>query len=390
MLVKKKYFKNIKLKSLLILISFFVSSFYVANAQSSSTPRGFENWSELSKVAYLGDLNQVKKLVKQGSDPNKTKGFNPIPLDAAVKGNQYDVVVYLLPLTDKNLIKGCYYFAIHTGSEKIFSKLVASQGEPSWSFLADTAAQLNRAGHLEIIFNKVPATELKKIKGHALLGAAKKYNLSLSKRLIQEGALLKVSNYGVDTTPLLELSPTYTSQYTLKDNNTPYKERDDLLRLVLDAGVDVNAVDEDGYSALYRFVNRAYVIPVKMLLEKGADPNLVAKDGETALTNALRLELVTIPTLLIDAGSKVNVRTKMGGTIAPKSTPLIIAALTGNLPLVKLLVEKGSKINAKDKFRRTAYIWAKYRKHNEVAKFLLKNGARRVKNISRYFNRRGK
>mmetsp|Transcript_30139 Transcript_30139/g.96965 ORF Transcript_30139/g.96965 Transcript_30139/m.96965 type:complete len:204 (+) Transcript_30139:1056-1667(+) len=55
--------------------------------------------------------------------------------------------------------------------------------------------------------------------------------------------------------------------------------------------------------------------------------------------------------------------------------PLHYAALNGHLEIVKILIEKGVNVSARDDWDRTPLHWAAYNGHVEVAKELIANGA---------------
>ncbi len=54
-----------------------------------------------------------------------------------------------------------------------------------------------------------------------------------------------------------------------------------LLRLFLDAGADVNAIDRDGNTALMIATKKGYTSNIPVLMEAGADPTIANNSGET-------------------------------------------------------------------------------------------------------------
>ena len=109
-------------------------------------------------------------------------------------------------------------------------------------------------------------------------------------------------------------------------------------------GVDVNAQDEEGTTALqlacYQNRYQSYDI-AKLLITNGAKVNIKNKRGETPLHMTTLNDDVEFTKLLIENGANVNVKDNEGET-----------PLHGNpfkeTDLVKLLVENGANVNAKD------------------------------------------
>lgn len=154
----------------------------------------------------------------------------------------------------------------------------------------------------------------------------------------------------------------------------------DVVRLLLDAGVDVNTRSRDDVkqTLLHAYV-RDFSSPapreefVRYLLEKGINVNAKDASGLTALHIALaryhlsesiyaeteNVKVVNLPSiaaLLIQNGADVNARTDCG------HTPMMIAAWVGSPQYVFLLLrQKGADVNAHDDFGYTALIWATMR-----------------------------
>jgi len=63
--------------------------------------------------------------------------------------------------------------------------------------------------------------------------------------------------------------------------------------------------------------------------------------------------------------------------------PLHYAALNGHLEIVKILIEKGVNVSARDDWDRTPLHWAAYNGHVEVAKELIANGANVMAKVGR-------
>jgi ankyrin repeat protein len=111
----------------------------------------------------------------------------------------------------------------------------------------------------------------------------------------------------------------------------------------------------DGATPLMRAAKAGDATLMKLLLDKGADPNRAMKNGTTALmVTAGRVvrgggqadQTIAAMAALLDKGANVNAATPDG------STALHQAVGRGN-EIVKFLVEKGAKLDVKDKYGRT-------------------------------------
>ena len=107
---------------------------------------------------------------------------------------------------------------------------------------------------------------------------------------------------------------------------------------------------------------------VKSLLKKGINPNTVDANGNPMLILAIRDKSSNvIDVLLGDQNIDVDLSNKSG------ETPLMMASIDGNLPLVKTLVI-GHKAQL-DHIGWTPLHYACAKGHLEVAEFLITNGA---------------
>ena len=88
----------------------------------------------------------------------------------------------------------------------------------------------------------------------------------------------------------------------------------EMLKAAVTAGVDVNARDSRGRTALMHAVDKGYPLLVQELLEAQADVNVRAPDGATALFMAAAHGHTEIIELLMKAGAAVSVRGPKGET----------------------------------------------------------------------------
>jgi ankyrin repeat protein len=76
----------------------------------------------------------------------------------------------------------------------------------------------------------------------------------------------------------------------------------EIVRLLADAGADLNAVDAQGFTPLHLAVTRNNADVVRLLLDRKADPNIRNKAGLPVLHNA-RTNAADLVPLLVEHGA---------------------------------------------------------------------------------------
>ena len=141
------------------------------------------------------------------------------------------------------------------------------------------------------------------------------------------------------------------------------------LRILLDAGVNLNTCDSDGNSALRRAIELGNAKAVPMLIDAGADVNAVDSDGNPLVTVALLKEGEDTVRNLLNAGADPNARTVEGD-------PLLALALPdGRVEIVLLLVGAGADVNARDSDGKTMLELARQVAPPEIVQYLIHVGA---------------
>lgn len=110
------------------------------------------------------------------------------------------------------------------------------------------------------------------------------------------------------------------------------KGRDDIVQaLLMDKAIDLNAKDEDGFSALMAAAGGGYTAIVQTLTNKGADVNAKNLNGETALMWATIFGHYDIVRILLAKGAEVNAKNVNG------KTALGLAVMFGYDDIINLL-----------------------------------------------------
>ena len=79
---------------------------------------------------------------------------------------------------------------------------------------------------------------------------------------------------------------------------------------------------------------------VRALIDEGLDVDAPQADGATALAWAVHRDDLAMAELLLGAGARVNVANDLG------VTPLMLASQNGSVPMVELLLQAGADPNA--------------------------------------------
>ncbi len=108
----------------------------------------------------------------------------------------------------------------------------------------------------------------------------------------------------------------------------------DRVRILLDAGADVNTLDEHGQTALMNAVYWGNLDIARLLIENGAELNHTAKYHLTALFLAVIANRPQLLQLLVDAGAERNIRGSKGQF---NLTPLEYARQHGNAEIIRIL-----------------------------------------------------
>ena len=109
------------------------------------------------------------------------------------------------------------------------------------------------------------------------------------------------------------------------------------VQALIQAGVNVNAKDSSGQTALLQATEKNHLEIITVLIAAGADVNLDENDRYTPIMRAAYAGHIDSVRLLINAGADLNRATNYG------DTALSYAQQAGHLEIVKLLRESGAK-----------------------------------------------
>ncbi|PGH01369.1 hypothetical protein GX51_05301 [Blastomyces parvus] len=179
----------------------------------------------------------------------------------------------------------------------------------------------------------------------------------------------------------------YGAQNHVRNTESPYSSaldasiggrNQEITRLLIDSGVDINAPCGPCGTALQTALGRFNYDTAKMLLDEGADVNANTARFGTALAIAstyTRRDVVEMVELMLDRGADINA---VGGWIGSPLQAAISKHSAGGVPhmaLVNLLLERGADVNAGDESSGTALMVAAAVGIKATVELLLDKGA---------------
>jgi ankyrin repeat protein len=227
-------------------------------------------------AARQGALDSVKVLVEAGADVNQATQYGWTPLLTATQNKYYKVGSYLLdhganpniankggwtPLyiaTDNRNIEGGDYPVRKPDLDHLdFIKLLLEKG-------ADPNARAIDSTETRTIFTM---QWLYEDGATPFLRAAQSGDVTLMKLLLAHGSDPKIPTRNGDTALMAAAGIGWVEGVT---SETSEKENLEAVQICLDLGIDVNAVDGDGRTALHGAAHKGRNAVVQLLVEHGA------------------------------------------------------------------------------------------------------------------------
>ena len=167
----------------------------------------------------------------------------------------------------------------------------------------------------------------------------------------------------------------------------------EIVKYLLDRGANPNATNHYGVSVLWIPCQRGLIKIVELLLERGANPEIAPSGSEaeersisgwTPLYAAIKSRQYNVVKLLLNKGANPNAVTSLG------STPFLLASEIGDLEVIKCFVEHGADLDYSPSGKeadelnitgQTALFMATLKEQNDVVQYLIERGSKvNVKN----------
>jgi len=215
--------------------------------------RDSKNRTALMYAAYQGSLDAIAVLLESNADVEVQDNFGSTPLMYAASGGDAECCELLVNnganLEEKNTNGfSCLIYAVESGRSSTLQKLLSLGANPE-AQSGDGAS--------------------------ALHWAAKKGNAECCKIIISHGV-------GVDTKNNKSVTPLMYAADSCSESGSNVAT----LGLLVDAGADIFARDEDASNPLMYAAHSGSIGNIKFLLGRGADPSIANKYGTTPLMYA--------------------------------------------------------------------------------------------------------
>lgn len=311
--------------------------------------------SALVYASHMGHIDIVKILIEHGADLNLPNERDFTPIHASLKGKHFEICKLLIEagadVNKKNILGDrVLNLSCRLGCSEIVEILVRSnvvlEGIPQafrdaccnkhiqivkllltlegienhWRWGFSDACRLRCKEIIEMIINKRPTVE--DLSEALMTTIYCNDSLEIMEMLIQAGADV---NYNSDarfgSNPLSAAvfqRSSLSINLLLKYGAIPNKNKngytdlmtacsrycgEDIIRSLLEHGTEVNAVNEDGKTALMIACDNGFIRIVKLLMDYGAEINVISKSGKTALTKTVYKMRLDVVKLLIDRGA---------------------------------------------------------------------------------------
>lgn len=309
-------------------------------------------FAPLIEAVRLGELDVIKLLVEiGGADVNFADEYGNTPLCAALSpGIWADAMPrYMVgselresqpkPPFNEDLVRylidrGADVHAVTSRGTSMLSVAIGSSNSAIVEMLLDEGASVDDADELLRL----------------IINAAFSEKEDIARRLLQHKSI---------TADAVDRSKLYLALHVACEN-----EDLEFVKLLVEAGADVNALDEKGKSCLQLAINHDQIC--QFLIERGANIEQKMKWGYTVFLFAVEYGLLDTVDVLINAGVDMTVRNDS------EQTALMIASQHGHRYLTKQFLGLGKiDINAQCIDGRTALHYAAMRGRRPIVDMLL-------------------
>jgi ankyrin repeat protein len=318
------------------------------------------------RSAQLGSLNIAEYLIEQGVPINEKDSTGTTALISAVKNGHPEIVQLLLA-------KGADPNIQEDGGLKATALMQAA----SSNNVSITSNLINRGANVD-------ATD---VNGDTAINwATFNGNVDVMKLLVQNGVDLEIkSKHGMPVDVAFRLWHADSVAEVFKEAGFGDRlakeemklilaiENEDIqsIKRILSKGTSPNMVDELGSPLLHLASEKGNQKVVELLFAEGADLNKLNRVGQSALAIAARFGHLYLVQYFLDKGAAPNLAGE-----EYKLTPLMGAAVNGDVQIGKKLISGGANLNAMDVVNEASALhWSMFYRNEEFALMLIDHGA---------------
>ena len=332
-----------------------------ARAQLAASGRSYDPES-LAEAARQGDAAGVSLFLRAGMKPDATpEPGTPSALDFAMDERHFDVARILI--NGGANVDQAMLLVARSGDPELFHLLMSKK--PSRESLTGALYQAAEAGHLEIVRQLINSglTPNDRWAGSLPLdGAAYAGQTEVVRLLLERGA--DVNAVDANSGGRGETALHYATRSSAKSAA-------DVVGLLLGSGSKVNVQDHEGTTPLMNALDHREI--ALMLLAQGADVNLRDQGGNTALMYAAARHLTSMIQLLMKKGADINAQNNAGVTALMNTSGAVDSV--DDPDTVQAVLDNGADPNKSDHHGYTALMYAARQGLNGAARVLIAMGA---------------
>ena len=256
-------------------------------------------------AARDGNLRLARMLVDAGADLQRPSGNGTRPLVAAIINNHIELALYLLekgadPNTADDFHKRTPLFAAVEMRNPDFTRDTAPPPQDTRDPMDLIKALLARGANPNAQVNTTPFRGFYQVSANwvnfdgqtAFIRAALNGDITLMRLLLEHGADPNIKTYEGSNALMAATGLNWVVAQTYSRSDDEYLEA---AKLCLEKGNDVNAVNNQGFTAMHGAANRGFDKMVQLLADHGSKLDVKDKQGRTPMAFAEGVFLAVQP-----------------------------------------------------------------------------------------------
>ncbi len=308
----------------------------------------YQGWSPLLVAVSRNDETLVQQLLQSGGDARGLTPQKDTALHVAVEARAAPLIPLLLaagadPAIENKGGESALDLAIRRGDQSMVNALLNAQRKRDPSAVFKSALAATRTQQTAVLRSLLTLDKLADVAGQGtaqpLLVAARSGNIEVARAWLEHGI-------DVNATDREGRSAIW---YAARDGRTP------MVAELLAAKAKVNAADRSGITALAAAAAGGHAPVVKALLAAGASIDLRSKEGTSALGAAAGAGHAEVVQVLLAQKAAVDATDQFG------NTPLLLAARAGHEGICRMLLTAGASTRIRNSDRLSAVQMAEMR-----------------------------